>query len=237
MRITKLFILALAGIFLLASIALAGSGQACTAKKAGAKTAVISVSGMTCGGCASQVKAALASVEGVKVCDVDWKEGKATVEYNGEEKVTNQLLSAVNQTAFKASLACETASGADAKVKAISVAPKAISSFTSFDCDQCGYSQAKAGNCPTCNAKLASVENKHTFACSMCSYTSAEAGKCKFCGMKMAEYNIAYQCGGCEKVGAVSDLCKGGEKDALTILGAPMNKSGDKKADATEKVM
>jgi copper chaperone CopZ len=224
------------------TVALAGSGEACTAKKAGAKTAgaktaVISVSGMTCGGCASQVKAALASVEGVQVCDVDWKEGKATVEYNGDEKVTNQLLNAVNKTAFKASLACETASGAGAKVTAISVAPKAISTFTSFDCEHCGHSQAKAGNCPTCNAKLASVEKQHTYACTMCSYTSAKAGNCKTCGMKLAEYNVAYQCGGCEKVGAAAELCKGCEKDALTVLGAPMNKSGDKKADATEKVM
>ncbi|MCI0532213.1 MAG: cation transporter [candidate division Zixibacteria bacterium] len=234
MRITKLFILALSGMFVLTSVAMAGSGEACIAKKAGAKTAVISVSGMTCGGCASQVKAALASVEGVKVCDVDWKEGKATVEYSGDEKVTNQLLSAVNKTAFKASLACDVA---DAKVKAMSVSAKAISTFTSFDCEHCGYSQAKAGNCPTCNAKLSSVEKQHTYACTMCSYTSAKAGNCKTCGMKLAEYNVAYQCGGCEKVGAAADLCKGCEKDALTVLGAPMNKSGDKKADATEKVM
>ena len=61
--------------FLLSGLILAGDQ-----KSSGAGTALLNIKGMTCDGCASQVKSALTSVSGVKDCQVDWKAGQAEEE-------------------------------------------------------------------------------------------------------------------------------------------------------------
>jgi copper chaperone CopZ len=61
----------------------AGSGSACSGEKAAAAMVVYNVSGMTCGGCATKVEAAVASLkmEGVDACTVDLEKGVAVVRF------------------------------------------------------------------------------------------------------------------------------------------------------------
>jgi copper chaperone CopZ len=205
-------------------------------------TAFLNVKGMTCGGCASQVKSALTSVEGVKECQVDWKTGKAEVGFEGDQGKAQELVSAVNQTHFKASLASVSLSAAASKEesskeaaskqspkstkrsKAIEVSAKNIFSASSYVCTHCNYSQSEKGKCPSCGMKLAEAKHQHTFACAHCNYTSVKPGKCPSCKAELTEYNIAYQCPSCENQFSEAGKCPDCKKTLQVVTGEPILK-------------
>lgn len=64
-------------------------------------TAILSVSGMTCGGCANAVKRVLAEVPGVTEAAVDLAEGRATVKGGARPE---DLVAAVEAAGFGARL-------------------------------------------------------------------------------------------------------------------------------------
>ncbi|MBI3952194.1 MAG: copper ion binding protein [Acidobacteria bacterium] len=62
----------------------------------------LTVSGMTCGGCAASLEAALADIPGVVRAKASYEKGEAIVEYDAARVTTEQLKEAVNKAAFKA---------------------------------------------------------------------------------------------------------------------------------------
>lgn len=64
---------------------------------------VLSIKGMTCGGCANRIKGALVSCDGVKDASVDFKDGKATAQVEKEKVKVEDLIKAVENAGFKAS--------------------------------------------------------------------------------------------------------------------------------------
>lgn len=67
----------------------------------------LKVSGMTCGGCADQVKERLLKLEGVKTATVDYKTGDVQVEYDAKKTTPEKIEAAFNKGSggFKAQLA------------------------------------------------------------------------------------------------------------------------------------
>lgn len=98
--------------------ALACDGTSCAAKKAAHQTAekkavpdatkataVLTVSGMSCGNCAQRVTAALMGLDGVGEAKVDHKEGKAVVVYDSAKVKPEALVQAVSGLGYSAALA------------------------------------------------------------------------------------------------------------------------------------
>lgn len=83
-----------------ASAKTADSKAACDAKS----TLVYSVSGMTCGGCASQVKSAVAKVANVGECTVDLEKAQAVVTTTGQVDAA-EIGKAITAAGFPAQLA------------------------------------------------------------------------------------------------------------------------------------
>ena len=71
------------------------------ATKANFKTAVLSVKGMTCGGCSASVKTALKGVDGVDKVKVSQKDGKAQVSYDPSRTNPEALAQVVTQVGFE----------------------------------------------------------------------------------------------------------------------------------------
>jgi mercuric ion transport protein len=67
-------------------------------------TVVLKVSGMTCEGCAVGVRTALLETPRVVSASVDFKAGRATVQYDPSKASTTQLIEAVSKAGFKATL-------------------------------------------------------------------------------------------------------------------------------------
>ncbi len=67
-------------------------------------TVELKVSGMTCEGCAVGVRNALLETPGVASASVDFKAGRATVQYDPSKASTTQLIEAVSKAGFKATL-------------------------------------------------------------------------------------------------------------------------------------
>lgn len=65
----------------------------------------LKIEGMTCEGCVRGVTKKLSSVAGVERAQVDLKAGKATVEYDESRANPGQMIAAVEQIGYKASLA------------------------------------------------------------------------------------------------------------------------------------
>lgn len=65
-------------------------------------TAILSVDGMTCGGCAVSVKSALESVDGVHTVVVSVKEKKAEVRYDASKTNPEEMAAAVTKAGFEA---------------------------------------------------------------------------------------------------------------------------------------
>ena len=96
-----------------AKTASAGSGcssaKAASAEYAGAtantQMIVFTVSGMTCGGCASKIESAVAALEmeGVEGCEIDVAGGKATIRTSGKV-CTKTLESAITKAGFTAEI-------------------------------------------------------------------------------------------------------------------------------------
>jgi copper chaperone len=68
------------------------------------KTVVITVAGMTCGGCSDKVTQALKSTEGINSADVSYKAGNATIRYEAKTTTPDQLVQVITNSGFKASL-------------------------------------------------------------------------------------------------------------------------------------
>jgi copper chaperone len=68
------------------------------------ETVVITVAGMTCGGCSDKVTKALKETEGVNGADVCFKSGSATIQYEAKTTTPDQLVQVITTSGFKASL-------------------------------------------------------------------------------------------------------------------------------------
>jgi len=105
----------------------------------------ISVKGMTCGGCESQVTSALAKVDGVnKVIKVDHKGSYALVCCDPAKYDGKALTSAVINTGFQAEIIPAVAKGDAPTAKAASASGKA---GCSKSCAKTCASHAKSGGC------------------------------------------------------------------------------------------
>lgn len=206
--------------------------------------AVLNVSGMTCGGCASEVKSALMKVDGVKECKVSWKDGKAEVGFNGDPEKAQTLVKAVNKTGFKASLASveeasslaeETDEAEVATTKQMVVKDKETFKATSYMCEDCGYRQAKGGKCPDGKCKLTKVTERHTFVCEECDYASAKAGSCPGHKTALVEYSVEYECPACHMEYAEPGVCSMCKKQLQMVTDEPVSsgKQMTKKEKAT----
>ena len=193
--------------------------------------AVLNVSGMTCGGCASEVKSALMKVDGVKECKVSWKEGKAEVGFNGDPEKAQSLVKAVNKTGFKASLASveavssmaeETDEAEVAPTKQMVVKDKETFKATSYVCEDCGYRQAKSGKCPSGNCKLTKVTERHTYVCEECDYAQAKPGSCPGHKTALVEYSVKYECPACKMVYAEPGRCSMCKKQLQMMTDKPV---------------
>ncbi len=69
--------------------------------------ATLKVEGMTCASCAPTVKMVLKKLDGVVKADVSADEEKAEVDYHKEKVTVDQMIKAVNDFGFKASLSQE----------------------------------------------------------------------------------------------------------------------------------
>jgi len=206
--------------------------------------AVLNVSGMTCDGCASQVKSALTKVNGVKDCNVNWKEGKAEVEFSGDPSNAGDLVKAVNKTGFKASLAnVESVEPADdgedadydAEDKEMVVKDNQTFKATGYACEDCGFRQAKAGSCPVHDVKLNKVSERHTFVCEECDYAQAKAGSCPGHKTALVEYSVEFECPACHMDYAEAGMCSMCKKQLQMVTDEPFSsgKQMTKKEKAT----
>jgi copper chaperone len=64
------------------------------------QTEILKVTGMTCGGCTSNVTRALQAIEGVDDVKVSLSAGEATVQYDERATSTDQLKSAVTDAGY-----------------------------------------------------------------------------------------------------------------------------------------
>jgi mercuric transport protein len=72
----------------------------------------LSVKGMTCGGCAKNVQAALESVPGVKKAEVILEKNEAAVTYEKGKTTPEDLVKAVQKAGYKCSLKKDDRAGA-----------------------------------------------------------------------------------------------------------------------------
>ncbi len=86
-------------------------------KSEAAAEVVLDVKGMTCGGCENKVKTALMNCEGVKACEVNWKEGKAMVKVSKGSVNTAEMIKAVKGTGFSAESTEEIQYGSEPETK------------------------------------------------------------------------------------------------------------------------
>lgn len=71
------------------------------------KQVTLNVDGMTCASCASTIKIALRRMIGIMSVDVSVKKEKAEVKYEPEKVSVIQIIKAINNSGFKASLTTE----------------------------------------------------------------------------------------------------------------------------------
>ncbi len=115
MNISKFFCMLIAGI---AIVGFTTIGHATEETKSEPEAEVVlNVKGMTCGMCENAVKTALMNCEGVKGCEVNWKEGKATVRVAKGLANTAEMIKAVEETGFSAESEEEIQYGAEPEVK------------------------------------------------------------------------------------------------------------------------
>ena len=75
---------------------------------------VLTIKGMTCGGCVATVKLRLKKVKGVTAFDVSLEKGEAEVTYDPAQTDPEAIVAAVSETGFKATVKPE---GEDAAEK------------------------------------------------------------------------------------------------------------------------
>lgn len=71
------------------------------------KTVELEVTGMTCNNCKAHVTKALSEVPGVTNVDVDLQKGAARVQVSGDSGTTVQLVEAVRDAGYQASVTKE----------------------------------------------------------------------------------------------------------------------------------
>lgn len=62
------------------------------------------ITGMTCSGCATTIKAALEQTAGVRRAEVSYERGEAIVDYNAKVITPEKIREAINQTGYKAEI-------------------------------------------------------------------------------------------------------------------------------------
>ena len=77
-----------------------GAKKECPASACADKV-VLSVAGMTCGGCENKLKTALTAVEGVTVNQVCSKSGKACLQFDEEKVSRDDISAAIARTGFR----------------------------------------------------------------------------------------------------------------------------------------
>ena len=88
--------------------------------KADCGFAVLSISGMTCGGCETTIESALGKVEGVRrVVKVSHEDGKAWVCYEADKVETAALAKAVTKSGYKAEVIPAVAKSSDGDTKGL----------------------------------------------------------------------------------------------------------------------
>lgn len=70
-----------------------------------AKWVTLTVEGMTCGSCSLAVRTAVQRLKGVHSADVDVKQKRAVVKYDGKKVTPEQIIAAINDLGYRASLA------------------------------------------------------------------------------------------------------------------------------------
>jgi copper chaperone len=95
------FALALVALFVLSIAAMAWSKDADPADPA---RTVLTIKGMTCGGCVAAVKLRLKKVKGVTAYDVSLDKGEADVTYDPAQTSPEAIAAAVSETGFKAAV-------------------------------------------------------------------------------------------------------------------------------------
>lgn len=61
------------------------------------KQAVLSIEGMTCGGCALSVKSVVKKIDGVRDAKVDWKKGRAVVTFDPDRVTAEQIAATIQE--------------------------------------------------------------------------------------------------------------------------------------------
>ena len=120
MNISKLFCMLIVGVAIIGFSALVYASQEETSdeiKSEAAAEVVLDVKGMTCAGCEDKVKAALMNCEGVKSCEVNWKDGKAMIKVSKGSVNTAEMIKSVEETGFSAESAEEIQYGAKSEIK------------------------------------------------------------------------------------------------------------------------
>jgi len=106
MNISKIFCALIAGLAIIGFTTIGHTTE--EIKSEAAAEVVLDVKGMTCSGCENKVKTALMNCEGVKSCEVNWKEGKAMVMVSKGSVNTAEMIKAVGETGFSAESTEET---------------------------------------------------------------------------------------------------------------------------------
>ncbi len=117
MNISKFFCMLIAGIAIVGFTTIGHATEETKSESEAAAEVVLNVKGMTCGMCENAVKTALMNCEGVEGCEVNWKEGKATVKVVKGSANTAEMIKAVEETGFSAESEEEIQYGAEPEVK------------------------------------------------------------------------------------------------------------------------
>ncbi len=220
---------------------LTGTVLSGTENAAPTNVALLNVKGMTCDGCASQVKSTLTSVSGVKECQVDWKSGQAEVKFEGDDAKAQEFVAALNSTPFKASLAnvnlaaVSSSSSTENKSGNNKVKKDKFFKAATYQCSHCKLTQTEPGKCPSCGMELAKIEETHTFACSKDSYITGAAGKCPKCSSDLVEYQVTFKCPACQKIYSSAGHCTDDKTNLKAVVGEPVQKMEKKeKVQVTE---
>ncbi len=117
MNICRFICMLIAGIAIIGFTTIGYTTEEIKSEADTAAEVVLDVKGMTCGGCENKVKTALMNCEGVKDCEVNWKEGKAMVKVSKGSVNTAEMIKAVEGTGFSAESLGEIQYGAEPETK------------------------------------------------------------------------------------------------------------------------
>lgn len=76
----------------------------CCKKESTSTTIQCSIEGMTCTGCETTIKSKLEAVEGVKVTEINYETGKATISIANSDVAPAQLCKLVDEAGYKCNM-------------------------------------------------------------------------------------------------------------------------------------